>query len=308
MFNTPFPIRKDSNGLRPVFFLGNEGGNCRYKCTFCDIGKSSPVSSEYNIELFNSLYLRYEENVSGPNHPLIYNRGNITEPFAFSRNTLDHILNTFNSYDFIRFLSINSREKEVTIEFLKYIVTKHLKFPLHFVLGIESFCDNLKKVIGKSTTGELDRLIERLKDFNILNPDHLDYQFGIDVGLLFLPELYFGGTLNRREAYSDIKIGFLADIKRILELADDITPIEINVHPYYKVEQLPFENADIDQLISYLPDIEQLLSFYNKGKKFNTHVFIGFRPSYDLDGLTNRKIDEWSKIIESFNTSGKYQN
>lgn len=308
MFNTPFPIRKDCNGLRPVFFLGNEGGNCRYNCSFCDIGKSILVTSEYNIELFNSLYLRYKENVIGPNHPLIYNRGNITDPIAFSRNTMNHILNIFNSNDCIQFLSINSREKEVTIEFLNYIVTKHLKFPLHFVLGIESFTDNLKKVIGKSTTGELDRLIERLKDFNILNQDHLDYQFGIDVGLLFLPELYFGGKLNRKEADTEIKIGFLTDIKKILDLSDDITPIEINVHPYYMVEQLPFENADIYQLISYLPDIEQLLSFYNKGKKFNTHIFIGFRPSYSLDDLTNKKIDEWSKIIESFNARGKYQN
>jgi len=126
MYNTTFPVRMDSNGLRPVFFLGNEGGNCSYNCTFCDIGKSTPVTSEYNIELFDHLYLQYKESVFGPNHPLIYNRGNVTDTKAFSGKTLEHILNTFALTENIQFLSINSREKEITREFLTYIFEKKL--------------------------------------------------------------------------------------------------------------------------------------------------------------------------------------
>jgi hypothetical protein len=303
MYNTTFPVRMDSNGLRPVFFLGNEGGNCSYNCTFCDIGKSSPVTSQYNIELFDHLYLQYKESVFGPNHPLIYNRGNITDTNAFSGKTLEHILKTFDSTENIQFLSINSREKEVTRELLTYIFKKKLKFPIHFIIGIESFSSNLPKTIGKSTQGELERLIKKLSAFNLLKPEYLNYQFGIDVGLLFLPELYFDDKFTREYKSEEIKRGFLSDIEHILQLSDDLTPIEINIHPYYQIESLPFKNAEIEQLISFLPDIKKLINKYNENKKFKSHAFIGFRPTYTTDNKVNQVIDKWTAIIDSFNTT-----
>ena len=90
MINTGFPIRKDLYGLRYVFFMGNEGGNCKYNCTFCEIGKSNAVSSDYNISLFNNLFDDYLNKASTQkNHPLLYNRGNITDEKALSRKTLN---------------------------------------------------------------------------------------------------------------------------------------------------------------------------------------------------------------------------
>jgi len=136
MLNTSFPIRKDLFGLRYVFFLGNEGGNCKYNCTFCEIGKSNAVTSEYNIELFDGLFKDYKKKVNGEkNHPLIYNRGNITDEKAFSRRTLLHLLSHFNSISNITHVSLNSREQEVTKEFIEFIFKINLSYPIHFILG-----------------------------------------------------------------------------------------------------------------------------------------------------------------------------
>lgn len=86
-----FPLR----GYRPVYKLGNEGGNCSFGCKFCGVGRSTRVISAENIARFDALHANYLTDIDGPFHPAIFNRGNVTDPKAFSWATLDHIFQAF---------------------------------------------------------------------------------------------------------------------------------------------------------------------------------------------------------------------
>jgi len=303
MLNTGFPIRKDLYGLRYVFFLGNEGGDCKYRCTFCEIGKSNKVSNEYNITLFENLYKDYSEQTKGEiNHPLIYNRGNVTDEKAFSRRTLKHVLEKFNNNSKITNLSINSREKEVTNEFIDFIMQMNLSYPVHFILGQESFSDKTYQIIGKNSQGEYERLVNKLISFNQKGfyPDNKTYNFGIDCNLLFLPELYIGAS-ERLLSKKEIENGFVNDIKKALEISSENVPLTLNLHPYYKVKSLPYENADIEHFIEILPNITELVKTYNNAAKFKTSIFIGFRGLKTGNEKIDRQINAWNKYFDNFN-------
>jgi len=295
-------------GLRYVFFLRNEDGSCKYRCTFCEIGKSNKVSSDYNITLFNNRYKDYQRKISRyKNHPLIYNRGNITDEKAFSRKTLKHILTRFNNNSKITHLSLNSREKEVTSEFINFISEMKLSYPIHFILGQESFSTGTLKTIGKNSNGEYQRLANKLIAFNYNDspPEVKPYNFGIDCNLLFLPELYIGNVFNRYKYDKEIKDGFIEDVKKVLEYSSVQVPLTINLHPYYKVKSLPYENADIDQIIDLLPQIHNLITHNNKKRKHKISIFIGFRGIKIGNKQIDAKIDRWNNIIDSFNEKNK---
>lgn len=303
MINTGFPIRKDLYGLRYVFFLGNEGGDCKYQCSFCEIGKSNAVSSEYNISLFDNLFEDYLVKVADKqNHPLIYNRGNITDDRAFSRKTLRHILSRFKNYSTITHLSLNSREREVSSDFIDFVLEMKLPYPIHFILGQESFSPRTFQIIGKNSGGEYVRLNNRISRFNYDSylTDDKNYNFGIDVNLLFLPELYVS-EVDRKEIEREIGAGLLQDVKKVLDNSLDMIPITINIHPFYKVNTLPYENADVDQLIDLLPQIQDLAFVHNKGKRNKTSVFIGFRGIKTGNMQNDLRIDRWNNRFDLFN-------
>ena len=307
MLNTGFPIRKDLYGLRYVFFLGNEGGDCKYCCTFCEIGKSNKVSSEYNITLFENLHKDYFEQTNGKiNHPLIYNRGNVTDEKAFSRRTLKHILERFIHSSNITHLSINSREREVTEEFIEFILQMTLPYPIHFILGQESFSDKTYQIIGKNSQGEYERLVKKLIRFNQKGfyPDNKSYNFGIDCNLLFLPELYIGES-ERLPNKKEIENGFVNDIEKALEFSSENLPMTLNLHPYYKVRSLPYDNADIEQFIEILPNITELVKTYNTTAKFKTSIFIGFRGLKTGNEQIDKQMDKWNKYFDNFNEMNK---
>lgn len=296
MLNTSFPIRKDRYGYRYVFFLGNEGGDCKYQCTFCEIGKSNAVTSEYNIKLFDSLFNDYMTKVSSlANHPLIYNRGNVTDERAFSRKTLAYILTRFNGNANITHLSLNSREKEVNQTFFDFILKLNLSYPVHFILGQESFSPKTYQIIGKNSTNEFQRLVNKIIPFN-----DRKYQFGIDCNLLFLPELYIGNS-ERNTHKKEIEKGFIEDVKKVLEYSSNQVPFTINLHPYYKVMSLPYENAVIDQFIDLLPHVLDLVAAHNQARKYKTSVFVGFRGIKTGNRFIDAKIDKWNSFFDLFN-------
>ena len=303
MINRDFPIRKDQYGYRYVFFLGNEGGNCKYQCRFCEIGKSNAVDSAYNIMLFDHLYNDYKMNLQGHiTHPLLYNRGNISDEKAFSLKTLTYILNKFNSDKNIHHISLNSREKEIDTTFINYLLEANLSFPIHFILGQESFSSKIVNIIGKNTIGEFEKLVEKISPYNkeYYIPRFKKYNFGVDINLLFLPELYIG-NVNRWKYKDEVSIGLMKDINYALNYSTDSFPLVININPYYKVSTLPYENADIELLISLLPSISELVHGINKKRTYKISIFIGYRPIKAYNDLYSQKIAENEQAINLFN-------
>ena len=110
-----FTVRRDHNGLRLVYNLGNELGPCPNNCTFCNVGHSIRVSSEANIQEFDRFHQQFLEVIDGPYHPLIYNQGNVTNEAEFSKQTLDHVLGVLSGDPRIRFVSMNSRERMASL-------------------------------------------------------------------------------------------------------------------------------------------------------------------------------------------------
>jgi len=297
-----FSLRKDRNGWRPVFFLGNERGSCPFNCTFCVVGKSAAVSSEENIRKFDKQYARYLKAINGPYHPVVYNKGNVTNPEEFSRTTLDYLLAVFSRDEGVAFVSLNSREKTATSEVLDYLNEKNLPYPIHFIVGIESFSKKTPAVLGKNTVGELDRFVEKLKAYNRTSPSR-KYAFGLDVNLLFLPELYLDDADERERNYAKIKAGIEYDVREVLRRSNPSVPIEINLHPFYRVETLPFQDADLGGFMKILPSLQKEVERHNADHGTATRLFVGVEGRGYENTQQARQVQRWKPFIDEFNST-----
>lgn len=268
-----FSVREDHNGLRPIFCIGNELGGCPIGCTFCNMPKDGkPVLSEENIRSFDEQYANFKPILTKKYHPLVYNGGNIANQRECSREVLDHILSEFNKDENVAYVSINSREMFINNDLLDYLSKKELNFPIYFILGIESFSERTEEVLGKKSKGEFDRLVEKLKKYN---QDGGRRILGVDVNLLFLPELYLDEGEQREGNDLKIKSGLLSDVRKVLSMTDQGVPIEINIHPFNKIETLPYKSVDVEGLLSIIPEIEELLSENNRRGESSVNLFVG---------------------------------
>lgn len=305
-----FSLRRDRNGLRPVFFLGNELGKCPLQCKFCNLKNSVKVSSADNIRAFDGQYAEYSKQINEPYHPVIYNRGNVTHPQEFSTKTLNRVLNCFNKDARVKFVSINSREKFATIKLLDYLVERKLNYPIHFILGIESFSKNTVKLLGKNTGRELKRFEKKLAGYNEEYDESNSrkaYVFGLDVNLLFLPELYLGENEKREENFSKIREGIKGELRKLLELFHPSVPTEINVHPFCRVELLPFEDAGLDAFMNLLPELQKIIEEHNNTtSNHQTHLFIGVEGEGYSSEYWKDQVQKWRPVINKFNQSGRF--
>lgn len=299
-----FSLRKDQNGWRPVFFLGNEQGNCPFNCRFCVVGKSAKVSSEENISRFDKQYASYLKAVNGPYHPVVYNKGNATNPAEFSRTTLDHVLTAFSNDKRVAFVSLNSREKAATTEMLDNLNEKNLPYPIHFIVGIESFSKKTPVILGKNTVGELDRFVEKLKPYNRPSPSR-KYTFGLDVNLLFLPQFYLDDEDETEGNYAKIKAGIEYDVREVLRRSNPSVPIEINLHPFYRVETLSFQDADLGAFMKILPNLQKEVEHHNAEHGTATHLFVGVEGSGYENKRQARQVQIWKPFIDEFNSTGR---
>ncbi|UCG58875.1 MAG: hypothetical protein JSU70_05045 [Phycisphaerales bacterium] len=307
-----FTLRKDQNGYRPVFPLGNTLGRCPHACTFCSVKTGKKVTFEEAVARFEELLASHCREIDGPYHPVIYNRGNVTNPREFPTELLDHVLNTFNADRRVSYVSLNSREQYMTSELLEYLVDKHLSYAIHFIIGIESFSDRAPRVLGKDTAGELDRAIQKLKPFNKEYGRQCtgrDYIFGLDVNLVFLPELYLGPSRRRQQAsFGETGLGFEQDLAKLLEAIDPEVPTEINVHPYAKVDALPYDDVDLEVLVRMLPDLAHLVAEHNSALgAYETHLFVGVEGDGYSTERQRCQIHKWKSYIDEFNRAGRCQ-
>jgi hypothetical protein len=308
---TTFTLRKDQNGYRPVYDLGNNRGICTYECTFCGVRKSDLATPDQNKAFFEEFYKEFSKIIDGPYHPLIYNQGNVTDSEEFSRDTLDFILDRFDKDPLVKFVSINSREREATLDLLEHLYKKNLSYPIHFILGVESFAPNTHKIIGKNTHGEFERFIEKLKSFNLKidsKESQKEYVFGLDVNLLFLPELFLEKGESREGNFSKIKEGELNDLRTLMELKDPSVPVEVNLHPYYNVKHLPYNNIDLDDFMKLLPDLQKIMDQNQKeNDPFPTHLFVGIEgDGYEYREQLKIQRNNLKPIVDYYNLHNSF--
>lgn len=308
-----FPLRVDWNGYRPVYKLGNEGGNCSFGCKFCGVGRSPRVDSAANISLFDNLHATYLREIAGLYHPAIFNRGNVTDPKAFSPATLDHILNAFANDGRVTYVSLNSREITATTAVLDRLAGPGLPFPIHFIFGQESFSESASRILGKKNRGEMERFVWKLKRYN---QEHLPrdvtkrYIFGLDVNLVFLPELYLEAGESRSGHEAKIAGGLADDLRQLLARADPLVPIEVNIHPYYEVPSLPYQRADLFMLLRMMPELQCIIEQHNaRSGGAEAHLFLGVVFVRNGFGALNRdgreSLLELQAAIDSFNRTGR---
>lgn len=304
-----FTIRKDQNGYRPVFLLGNMLGQCPYSCKFCGVKTFEKATAADIVNKFDKLFLKYQRKIHGPYHPVIYNRGNVTDPKELPCQLLDYILDRFNEDRRVLYVSLNSREKYTTSNLLNHLAQKGLSYPIHFILGIESFSARTSRVLGKITSGELERFSKKLEKFNVeftKGKNKRNYVFGLDVNLLFLPELYLDEGRSRRDNRGKVLDGLEDDLLQLLRCIKRNVPVEVNIHPYYRIDTLPYEDADLDDLMYALPRLQNLIEQHNRILgNYQTHLFLGIEGKGYSNRSQKAQIRKWHPFIDKFNQTGR---
>jgi hypothetical protein len=305
-----YPLREDRNGKRAVFLLGNERQEgCPYQCRFCNVKNLSHSTREQNKSAFESQYREYRGLLAGQRyHALIYNSGNATNEIELARDTLDYILTTFNCDDAVEYSSINSRQELATRAVLDHIAIKRLNYPVHLIFGLESFSESMARVLGKDTRGDLERYIEKLRGYNQKTPQNnrRGYVFGLDVALLFLPELYLGEGEGREGNFEKIKGGIAGDLRKLLAFATGEVPIEINLHCFSKVDGLPYESADYASLISMVTELQGIVEEHNLSYGGTTHIFLGqYYDESQSSDEQKEKMAHLNRLTAAFNKTGR---
>jgi len=302
-----FSLRRDHNGLRSVYNLGNERGDCPNACRFCNIGRSPQVSSADNIREFDRQHEVFLRHLNGPYHPLIYNQGNATNRAEFSEQTLTHVLSAFRRDPRVVFVSLNSRHCYASRELLESLLRLNLTFPIHFIFGVESLSPRASQIFGKDTRGELKRFIDVLKWFNqrTRRTVRAGYEFGLDLNLVFLPEMYLEDHATRLGNEARVATGMRLELAELLSRLDPLVPVEINLHPYYRVETLPYEDMDLEFFMANLPGLQAMVDEHNTANpSCRTHIFVGVEGSgYESEHHLSQ-IARWKDAIERFNTTG----
>lgn len=288
--------------------LGNTLGQCPYNCNFCGVKTSNKVTLGEAIDKFDKLFLKCRKEFCEPYHPVIYNQGNVTNSEEFPQQLLDYILDNFNKEEQVLYVSLNSREKYATSELLNHLANKCLSYPIHFIFGVESFSKRTSSILGKHTSEELNKFIEKLQKFNEKfkrSGKKRDYVFGLDVNLLFLPELYLDEGETRGENFDRIRDGLEKDLLQLLKLVKPSVPVEINIHPYYHVDTLPYDDSELNELMRILPRLQNLIIQHNSiPGNYQTHLFIGVEGKGYLSNNQESQIQKGRPYIDDFNQTG----
>lgn len=303
-----FSLRRDRNGFRPVFPLGNVLGLCPYDCSFCGVKTTERVTVAQVKRRFDELCAVYSGQIDGDYHPVIYNRGNVTNPREFPPELLSYVLERFRFDSRMVYISINSREMDATEEFLALLAGHHLSFPVHFIFGLESFSDRMPALMGKNTTGELGRFVDKLRPYNSAGRDLVDagqYVFGLDVNLVCMPELYLPETQTRDGNERTILRGIESELALVLSECPREVPIQVNLHPYHRVESLPFDDLGLDVIFAALPRLQSRLDEYNRWNSGPpVHLFVGVEgPGYQTEFWRMQR-EKWGNLLAVFNETG----
>ena len=219
-----------------------------------------------------------------------------------------YILDQFNNDTRVTYVSINSRLKYATHKLLRSLMAQNLSYPIHFIFGLETLSPQIANILGKKNSGEFQRFITRLRSYNQANKSKHQgsYNFGLDVNLVFLPEIYLAN--NEKRAGNEIKIarGMKEELEQLLSLIDPLVPIEINLHPYYKVQELPYESLDLEFFMQQIPVLQAIIDKHNHLEpEKQTHLFIGMEGGDYSQPAYQARLPRWKEQIDIFNATGE---
>jgi spermidine/putrescine-binding protein len=90
-----------------------------------------------------------------------------------------------------------------------------------------------------------------------------------------------------------------------LNKIEPLIPLEINIHLYSWIERLPYEDADLESLISLLPKLQNLVDLKNNSlTEYKVHLFVGIEGIGYSSEYQKKQKEKWGKIIDEFNLSG----
>lgn len=300
-----FSLRRDRLGLRPVFTLGNLSGCCPFDCTFCDVKATKVTTLDEARKGFWEQWSHYQPQLSGAYHPLIYNGGNVTNPAEFSPALLREILEFFRGDERVQYVSVNSREVYATRTLLDGLSGWRLPFPIHFIFGLETSAEEAKRLLGKRGRGEFRRFVRKLARFNSRGSSTTAYTFGLDVNLLFLPELCIRESqMGVGKALSG-SVGLAQDVENVLRMTEYGPPIQINIHPYCEIDELPLPNAKVVDLMAALPKLQMMLDNHNRGRPIlPVYLFVGIEGKGYETLHWQEQARRWEALINDFNATG----
>jgi len=312
-----FKDRMDTDGIREIVIIGNEReGGCPFNCVGCGVhDKARLASAEANKpsieESVNNLNTKIANNQSeyenAGYHICVYNEGNVTNKEELSRDNLWGILRGLSTLrPAPKYVSLNSRGTFIDQELLGQIKDLNLDFDINFILGVESLSSVRSEIYGKKgMEKELETIFTKLKAENE-KTDH-KIEFGMDTGFVFLPEFYLEEGEKRGDSQKIIN-GFVNDVGGFIEkYVGQGVPIRINLHPYYKITNLPFEDSS-GVLSEFMRGVAQLLEKIQiinekaKTESDKTTIFIGLQGGgYGTDEW-NQAIEPWKTLIEKVNS------
>ncbi len=303
----------DKRGIRNVIMIPNEReGGCPFKCKGCGVHNEIViVKSKENREMTNLQIQRLSEEIKNDkekylkgHHICFYNNGNLLNPEEFSKDNLYYLLDLVNNLDILpSYISIETRGCFINEKLLNEINKKKLKYDIHFILGVETFIGDQKIYGKKDINKELNQVysitnkINNLEDKNTIN-------WGIDANFIFLPEFY---TKDRNNV-DKIRNGFIEDVNYFLDcFTGKNTPTKINIHPFYKVDSLPFESVtkEFDLLFEALTIILELIKQKKYDKKIKPDFFIGINDSGYENSKWKNILEKYDKKIKKFNLENK---
>jgi hypothetical protein len=305
-----FPIREDANGARAVFLIGNErDGGCVYVCKGCNVRDFPGNTPEENKDRFLSQFESIKNDLGGRRyHALIYNEGNATHSQEMTPETLDLLLNTFDADKLIDYVSINSREELATKNVLDSLAARNTHYPLHFILGQESFSPRVSEIFGNKSSRSLEKFVTKIAPYNQQhsNTETKGYVFGLDANLLFLPEFYLEAGEKRKGNETKIITGIKNDLRKVLDQTGKGVPIEINIHCYSQWGSVPYASADFSTLLDVVPDLQAMVEQDNQAKgECGTHIFLGqFYAERTPQGYVNERAVRMNELIADFNKTG----
>jgi hypothetical protein len=305
-----FKLNLDTLGVRETVYIGNEAG-CPFRCKGCGVhDKAVIVSAKTNRRMIDSEisklrgYRRKYRKLYGGHgcHLIAYNSGSVTSPRELSPGNLSYMLKRINSLRPLpKIVSLNSRGCFVTRSLLMTLSSMRLGYRIDFDFGLESrTCRGVAIYGKKGIVKEFEELFERVRAYNSSHGT----DFGLMVNFVFLPEFYLSPKEGRTGNHRKVVAGFVREVVGFAsEYANRGVPLRINIHPFYRIPKLDYNDAPFGLFMEAVCEMAMKLEAVNRDAdpSARTSIYIGIQDEGYNTRLWGREIERWKGEINRIN-------